>query len=91
MENEQTIVRKTPNQIAEVAEAAVRLDGIKQLVMTTGTPNSSDRGARIMAEAAKAVKAKVDIPIQGQCEPPDDPIWFQKMKDSGVDLSLIHI
>ena len=36
-----------------------------------------------MAEAAKAVKAKVDIPIQGQCEPPDNPIWFQKMKDSG--------
>ena len=98
LENEQTIVRKTPDQIAEVAEAAVRLDGIKQLVMTTGTPNTSDRGARIMAEAAKAVKAKVDIPIQGQCEPPDDPIWFQKMKDSGIDslgmhleLSLIHI
>ena len=91
LENEQTIVRKTPDQIAEVAEAAVRLDGIKQLVMTTGTPNSSDRGARIMAEAAKAVKAKVDIPIQGQCEPPDDPIWFQKMKDSGVDSLGMHL
>ena len=43
LKNEQTIVRKTPDQIAEVAEAAVRLDGIKQLVMTTGTPNTSDR------------------------------------------------
>ena len=30
-----------------------------------------------MAEAAKAVKAEVDIQ-SGQCEPPDDPIWFQK-------------
>ena len=44
-----------------------------------------------MAEAAKAVKAKVDIPIQGQCEPPDDPIWFQKMKDSGVDSLGMHL
>ena len=91
LENEQTIIRKTPDQIAEVAEAAVRLDGIKQLVMTTGTPNSSDRGARIMAETARAVKAKVNIPIQGQCEPPDNPIWFQKMKDSGIDSLGMHL
>ena len=59
--------------------------------MTTGTPNSSDRGARIMAETAKAVKAKVNIPIQGQCEPPDNPIWFQKMKDSGIDSLGMHL
>jgi biotin synthase-related radical SAM superfamily protein len=39
-----TIARKTPAQLAEVAEAAVRLDGVKQMVMTTGTPNTSDRG-----------------------------------------------
>ena len=59
--------------------------------MTTGTPNSSDRGARIMAETARAVKAKVNIPIQGQCEPPDNPIWFQKMKDSGIDSLGMHL
>ena len=26
-----------------------------------------------------------------QCEPPDDPIWFQKMKDSGVDSLGMHL
>ena len=33
-----TIERKTPAQLAEVAKAAVALDGVKHMVMTTGTP-----------------------------------------------------
>ena len=32
-----TIAAKTPAQLAEVAEAAVGLDGVTQMVMTTGT------------------------------------------------------
>jgi biotin synthase-related radical SAM superfamily protein len=76
---------------AEVAEAAVRLDGISQLVMTTGTPNSEDRGARLMAETAAAVKARVAIPIQGQCEPPEDPIWYRRMKEAGIDSLGMHL
>jgi radical SAM protein (TIGR04043 family) len=91
LEDSRTIVRKTPEQIAEVAEAAVRLDGIKQLVMTTGTPNSDDRGARLMAETALAVKKRVNIPIQAQCEPPEDPIWYSRMKQSGVDSLGMHL
>ena len=91
LEDGATVVRKTPEQVAEVAEAAVRLDGIKQLVMTTGTPNSDDRGARLMAETAMAVKARVDLPIQGQCEPPDDPIWYERMKQAGIDSLGMHL
>ena len=33
-----TIARKTPEQLAEVARAAVLLDGVKHMVLTTGTP-----------------------------------------------------
>ncbi len=91
LEDGRTLVRKTPDQVAEVAEAAVRLDGVRQLVMTTGTPNSEDRGARLMAETAAAVKARVAIPIQGQCEPPDDPIWYQRMKQAGIDSLGMHL
>src|SRR6202035_4696623 len=40
-----TIARKTPEQLAEVARAAVQLDGVKHMVLTTGTPPSSDRRA----------------------------------------------
>src|SRR5262249_51264385 len=58
-----TIEHKMPAQLAEVAKAAVELDGVKHMVMTTGTPRR-DRGAAILAESASAVKAAVDLPIQ---------------------------
>lgn len=86
-----TIARKTPAQLAEVAEAAVRLDGIQQIVMTTGTPNTSDRGAAYLTECAKAIRQRVDVPIQAQCEPPDDFVWFQRLKAAGVDNLGMHL
>jgi radical SAM protein (TIGR04043 family) len=86
-----TIERKTPPQLAEVAKAAVELDGVKHMVMTTGTPPGRDRGAAILAESAAAVKAAVDLPIQGQCEPPDEDDWFARMKDAGVDALGMHL
>ena len=87
----QTIARKTPEQLAEVVEAAVRLDGIEQVIMTTGTPNSGDRGAAYLTKCAAAIKAAVDVPIQAQCEPPDDFIWFEKLKAAGVDSLGMHL
>ena len=91
LQDGRTVVRKTPEQVAEVAEAAVRLDGVRQLVMTTGTPNSDDRGARLMAETAAAVRKRVAIPIQGQCEPPDDRRWYARMKEAGIDSLGMHL
>jgi radical SAM protein (TIGR04043 family) len=86
-----TIERKTPAQLAEVAKAAVELDGVKHMVMTTGTPHGRDRGAKILSESTNAVKAAVDLPIQGQCEPPDDDAWFQRMHEAGLDSLGMHL
>jgi radical SAM protein (TIGR04043 family) len=91
LEAGRTILRKTPQQLAEVARAAVELDGVKQMIMTTGTPNVTDRGAAILCESAKAVKAVVNLPIQGQCEPPDDDVWFERMKEAGIDSLGMHL
>jgi radical SAM protein (TIGR04043 family) len=86
-----TIARKTPEQLAEVARAAVLLDGVKHMVMTTGTPNATDRGAAVLCESAMAVKAAVALPIQGQCEPPDSDDWFVRMHDAGIDSLGMHL
>ncbi len=86
-----TIARKTPEQLAEVARAAVLLDGVKHMVMTTGTPNATDRGAAILCESAFAIKAAVDLPLQAQCEPPDDDRWFQRLHAAGVDTLGMHL
>jgi len=86
-----TIAHKTPEQLAEVARAAVLLDGVKHMVMTTGTPNLTDRGAAVLCESAFAIKAAVELPLQGQCEPPDDDRWFERMKAAGIDTLGMHL
>jgi radical SAM protein (TIGR04043 family) len=87
-----TIARKTPAQLAEVAAEAVRLDGVEQLVLTTGTPATPDRGAAHLAACVAAVKAAVpSLPIQVQCEPPDDFAWFRRLAEAGADTLGMHL
>src|SRR5258708_25380251 len=57
-----TVERKTPAQLAEVARAAVALDGVKHMVMTTGTPPGPDRGAAILCGSPASVQATGDLP-----------------------------
>jgi radical SAM protein (TIGR04043 family) len=91
LEAGRTIARKSPLQLAEVADAAVRLDGVKHMVMTTGTPGTPDRGARLLCECAEAVTAASRLPIQGQCEPPHGDGWFGAMKSAGIVSLGMHL
>ncbi|MFD5594874.1 MSMEG_0568 family radical SAM protein [Streptomyces griseorubiginosus] len=87
-----TVAAKTPAQLAEVAEAAVRLDGVKQMVMTTGTTTGPDRGARTLVRSVRAVLAAVPgLPIQVQCEPPGDLAWIRALHDAGATAVGIHV
>jgi radical SAM protein (TIGR04043 family) len=86
-----TIAHKTPEQLGEVARAAVLLDNVKHVVLTTGTPNVIDRGAAVLCDSAKGIRAAIDIPIQGQCEPPRDHAWFAKLRDAGIDTLGMHL
>ena len=86
-----TIARKTPEQLGEVTRAAVLLDGVKHVVLTTGTPNVTDRGAALLCESAAGIRAQIDIPIQGQCEPPRDHGWFTRMREAGIDTLGMHL
>ncbi|CAP57687.1 MSMEG_0568 family radical SAM protein [Gluconacetobacter diazotrophicus] len=91
LEAGRTIAYKTPQQLAEVAKAAVDLDQVRDMVLTTGTPNIVDRGAAVLAESARAIKAAVDLPLQVQCEPPRDHDWFQRLRDVGADTLGMHL
>jgi radical SAM protein (TIGR04043 family) len=87
-----TVAAKTPGQLAEVAEAAVRLDGVRQMVMTTGTTAGPDRGARALARAVQAVRAAVPgLPIQVQCEPPGHLAWIRQLREAGATTIGIHV
>ncbi|WP_305788954.1 MSMEG_0568 family radical SAM protein [Symbioplanes lichenis] len=87
-----TVAAKTPAQLAEVAEAAVRLDGITQMVMTTGTTTGLDRGARNLVRSVRAVLAAVPgLPIQVQIEPPGDLRTIDDLYDAGAAAIGIHV
>lgn len=83
---------KQPQQLAEVAEAAVRLDGVKQMVMTTGTAARADRGAHHLARCVRAVKSAVPgLAVQVQCEPPDDLGALGGLRAARADSIGIHV
>ncbi|WP_410585960.1 MSMEG_0568 family radical SAM protein [Amycolatopsis sp. lyj-23] len=87
-----TVAAKTPQQLAEVAEAAVRLDGVRQMVLTTGTTAGPDRGARHLVRCVRAVLDAVPgLPIQVQIEPPGDLGILQELRDAGATSIGIHV
>jgi radical SAM protein (TIGR04043 family) len=92
LEGGRTLPRKTPAQLAEVAEAAVRLDAVEQVVLTTGTPATADRGAAHLAACTAAIKGAVPtLPVQVQCEPPDDLGWLDRLHAAGADTIGLHL
>ncbi len=91
LEGGRTIGLKTPEHLAEVAEAAVRLDGINHMVLTTGTLNYEDMGVRYLAKCVRAIKAVVDIGIQAQFEPPSNLDDMLMLRDAGTDTVGIHL
>jgi radical SAM protein (TIGR04043 family) len=87
-----TIAAKTPAQLAEVAEAAVRLDGIRQMVMTTGTTAGPDRGARHLVRCVRAVlEAVPGLPVQVQIEPPGELKVLTDLREAGATSIGIHV
>jgi len=92
LRTKETTQVKTPEQIAEVALAAVRLDGVRQLVMTTGTSNGADRGARHLARCVAAVHDVLpNLPVQVQIEPPADLTWIGRLHRAGASAIGIHV
>jgi radical SAM protein (TIGR04043 family) len=91
LENGATVALKTPAQLAEVAEAAVRLDGVRHMVLTTGTLNYRDMGVRYLAKCVKAIKAAVDIGVQAQFEPPENLDDLVLLRDAGTDTVGMHL
>jgi radical SAM protein (TIGR04043 family) len=84
-------VKKTPEQLAEVALAAKELDGAVDATLTTGSSNGVDRGARYVARCGQAVKAATGLPVEVQFEPPRDLDVIDDVADLGIDSVGIHV
>ena len=86
-----TIVRKTPAQLAEVAVAAKELDGAVDATLTTGSSAAPDRGARYVARCGHAVKEAAGLPVEVQFEPPRDLAVLDEVADLGIDAVGVHV
>lgn len=89
--NGRTIALKTPEQLAEVAEAAARLDGVQHMVLTTGTMNYRDMGVHYLAKCVQAIKAAAPLAIQAQFEPPEDLDEMELLREAGADTVGMHM
>ena len=92
LESGSTISLKTPEQLAEVAEAAVRLDGVMHMIMTTGTMNYRDMGVHYLVECTRKIKTIVPkLRIQVQFEPPENLEDMKFLHEAGVEAVGIHL
>ena len=86
-----TLALKTPEQLAEVAEKALKYDGVKHVVLTSGSGTSSIKVIRYLSECTCAIKRAADLPVHVQIEPPENPDELGELKAAGLDTIGIHI
>lgn len=85
-----TVLRKTPQDLVEVTGAAIEEGVCNHITLTTGTPGTPDRGAKLLAETTKELKSHYNIPIHVQLEPPKGK-YLELLADVGADTVGIHI
>ncbi len=86
-----TTAVKKPEEIAEVADAAKRLDKVTHVTLTIGTMKGADKGIRVLSKCASAIKDLTGLPIHAQFEPPDDSRFIEDLYAHGVDTVGVHI
>jgi radical SAM protein (TIGR04043 family) len=91
LDSGRTIVKKSPEQLAEVAMAAKELDGAVDATLTTGSSNGVDRGARYVARCGHAVREATGLPVEVQFEPPMNLDVIDEVADLGIDSVGIHV
>lgn len=78
---------KTPRQLAEAAVAGYK-EGMEHIVITSGIMPSPDRGARLLEDAAKAIRDLSDIPIQAELAPPKDMKYLESLCEHVDSVSI---
>ncbi|MFW9824409.1 MAG: radical SAM protein [Candidatus Thorarchaeota archaeon] len=92
LQNDTTILEKNAQQISEVINAAKKENRCKHMTLTSGTEETTDKGANRYIELLKGVKAQhPDIPLHVQIEALEDLEYIVQLKEAGADTIGIHI
>lgn len=91
LKDRSTVGFKNAKSLVETIRLAKELDGITNIVFTSGVAPDEEKALNKYAEICREVKQATGIPIQLQIIPPDDLSWLRRLKDSGVDSLGVHI
>lgn len=86
-----TVARKRPEQLAEVARAARELDGVRHVVLTTGTASPPGAELGLLAEAAAAIRRATGLAVHAQFMPPCPQPELERLRRAGVETVGIHV
>jgi radical SAM protein (TIGR04043 family) len=86
------VLEKNAKQISEVISAAKKENRCKHMTLTSGTEETTDKGANRYIELLKGVKeSHPDVPLHVQIEALEDMDYITKLKNAGADTIGIHI
>ncbi len=91
LKDRSTVGFKNAKSLVETILLAKQLDGISNIVFTSGVAKDEEKALTKYAEICSEVKRATGLPIQLQIVPPEDLSWLQRLKDSGVDALGVHI
>lgn len=91
LKDRSTVGFKDPKSLVETISRAKELDGITNVVFTSGVAKDEEKALKKYIEICSEVKKATGLPIQLQIIPPEDLSWLQRLKDCGVDALGIHI
>jgi len=86
-----TLLEKTPDQIAEVLRAAEEEGVATDMLLTTGTPDTPDMGAEKLIAVIRKVREISKIPIGVQLEPPQNSRFIDEISAAGANAIGLHI
>ncbi|TFG08092.1 radical SAM protein [Candidatus Thorarchaeota archaeon] len=86
-----TVLEKTPEQIAEVLQAALDEGIVENVLITTGTPDTPDAGSLRLVRIIEAIRNISDIPVAVQFEPPVREEYISVVARAGADAVGLHI
>jgi radical SAM protein (TIGR04043 family) len=91
LKDRSTVGFKDPKSLVETILRAKELDGITNVVFTSGVAKDEEKAMRKYSEICSEVKQATGLPIQLQIIPPEDFGWLRRLKDSGVEALGVHI
>ncbi|MDX1779172.1 MAG: MSMEG_0568 family radical SAM protein, partial [Thermodesulfobacteriota bacterium] len=86
-----TTPQKTPEQLLEVAQTALRLGSISHITLTAGSQADTTSEVEHLASCCTHLKSGTDLPIHVQIIPPRELGLLELLKQSGADTIGIHI